>query len=300
VIGYFAAARDISELKRMEKARAFDAAVMSTVQQASPDGILLVNPQGRIVSHNQRFLEMWAIPPEIADKKIDAPVLEFVAAQVVDPSGLLARVQELHRNIGETSRDEVCLKDGRILDRLSTPVYLDDGTLLGRVWYFRDITERKRAEIALRRLNRTLKALSAADAVVAHATNEAELLNDMCRVVVEAGGYRLAWIGFAEQDEAKTVRPVAQGVGDHPEYVETADITWAEKERGSGPSGVAIRTGEAQANQNVETNPVMAPCARRCFTVVSSRASPFHSKLDRKRSAASRSIPHSAAEDALR
>jgi putative nucleotidyltransferase with HDIG domain len=88
--------------------------------------------------------------------------------------------------------------------------------------------------------------------------SERELLKDMCRVLVEVGGYRLAWIGFLEQDEAKTVRPVAW-VGDHPEYIETAKITWADTERGRGPTGVAIRTGEAQANQNVEINPVMAP-----------------------------------------
>ena len=235
VVGYFAVARDITERKHAEQTRAFDAAVISTIQQASPDGILLVNPQGQIVSHNQRFLDMWAIPPEIADKKIDAPVLEFVAAQVVDPSGFLARVHELYRNIGETSRDEVCLKDGRIVDRLSTPVWLEDGTYLGRVWYFRDITERKRAEIALRRLNRTLKALSAANAAVVRATNEEELLNEMCRVVVEAGGYRLVWIGFAEQDEAKTVRPVAWA-GEHPEYIQTATYHLGGDRAGTRPN----------------------------------------------------------------
>jgi HD-GYP domain-containing protein (c-di-GMP phosphodiesterase class II) len=201
---------------------------------------------------------MWAIPPEIAGDKNDAPVLEFVAMQVAKPGAFLARVKELYADIGETSRDEVSLKDGRIFDRISTPVWLDDGTYLGRVWYFRDITEPKRAELALRRLNRTLRTLSAASAAVVRATTEEELLNDMCHVGVEVGGYRLVWIGFAERDEAKTVRPVAWA-GEHPEFVQTANITWANTERGRGPTGTAIRTGEAQINQNVETNPVMAP-----------------------------------------
>jgi HD-GYP domain-containing protein (c-di-GMP phosphodiesterase class II) len=80
----------------------------------------------------------------------------------------------------------------------------------------------------------------------------------MCRVGVEVGGYRLAWIGFVERDEAKTVQPVAWA-GEHPEFIQTANITWAETERGLGPTGTAIRTGEAQINQNVETNPVMVP-----------------------------------------
>jgi PAS domain S-box-containing protein len=258
VVGYFAVARDITERKRAEQTRAFDAAVISSIQQASPDGILLVNPRGQCLSYNHRFLEMWAIPPEIAGDKNDAPVLEFVAMQVANPGVFLARVKELYANIGETNRDEVPLKDGRILDRISTPVWLDDGTYLGRVWYFRDITEPKRAELALRRLNRTLRTLSAASAAVVRATTEEELLNDMCRVGVEVGGYRLAWIGFVERDEAKTVQPVAWA-GEHPEFIQTANITWAETERGLGPTGTAIRTGEAQINQNVETNPVMVP-----------------------------------------
>jgi GAF domain-containing protein len=80
----------------------------------------------------------------------------------------------------------------------------------------------------------------------------------MCRVGVEVGGYRLAWIGFVEQDGTKTVRPVAWA-GEHPEFLQTANITWAETERGLGPTGTAIRTGEAQINQDVTANPIMAP-----------------------------------------
>ena len=123
---------------------------------------------------------------------------------------------------------------------------------------FHDITERKHAERALHRVNRTLRTLSAANAAVVRATTEKELLDEMCRVGVEFGGYRLAWIGFVEHDEAKTVRPVAWA-GEHPEYIQTAKITWADTERGQGPTGTAIRTGEAQINQDVATNPAMAP-----------------------------------------
>lgn len=90
------------------------------------------------------------------------------------------------------------------------------------------------------------------------ATTEQELLDEMCRVGVECSGYRLAWIGFAEHDEAKSVRPVAWA-GEHPEFVQTAKITWADTEKGRGPTGTAIWTGEAQINQDVATNPAMAP-----------------------------------------
>ena len=74
----------------------------------------------------------------------------------------------------------------------------------------------------------------------------------MCDVVVEAGGYVMAWIGFAEHDEAKTVRPVAWA-GNEDGYLEAARISWADTERGRGMTGTAIRTGEPQVNQNFDS-----------------------------------------------
>lgn len=122
----------------------------------------------------------------------------------------------------------------------------------------RDITDRKNGEYALLRLNRTLRTISATNTAVVRATSEELLLKEMCRIGVEIGGYRLVSIGFVEKDEAKTVRPVAWA-GEHMEYLQVANITWANTERGHGPTGTAIRTGVVQVNQNVETNPAMAP-----------------------------------------
>lgn len=256
--GVLAVAHDITMQRRMERALAFDAGVLSTIQQASPDGILLVDGRGQIVSHNRRFVEMWAIPPDIAAGKSDASVLAFIAEQVADPPSFVARVAELYANADATSRDEVTLADGRVLDRITTPVRLDDGTYLGRVWFFRDISESKRAQSALRRLNRTLATLSAANAALVRATSETELLEEMCRVCVEIGGYRLAWVGFAEHDDSKSVRPVARA-GEPVDYVELATITWADSQRGRGPAETAIRTGEVQVAQDIETDPAMGP-----------------------------------------
>jgi PAS domain S-box-containing protein len=84
------------------------------------------------------------------------------------------------------------------------------------------------------------------------------LLTEICRLIVEVGGYRMAWVGFAEHDPAKTVRPVAQ-LGFEDGYLEHAQIAWDETERGRGPTGAAIRTGAVQVNQDFLTNPAMAP-----------------------------------------
>ena len=73
---------------------------------------------------------------------------------------------------------------------------------------------------------------------------EDELLNRVCELIVDIGKYRLAWVGFAMDDEQKSVKPVAEKGFNGKSYVEMADISWADTERGRGPTGTAIRTGK--------------------------------------------------------
>ncbi|HJV54030.1 MAG TPA: MASE3 domain-containing protein [Noviherbaspirillum sp.] len=120
-----------------------------------------------------------------------------------------------------------------------------------------DITERKQSEFALNRANRTLRTLSAVNERLIHAQNEAELLQSVCRVIVEVGGYCMAWVGKALQDERKTVQAVAQW-GNDSGYIDVARIVWSDSERGRGSTGTAIRTGQTQVNQNYATNPQVA------------------------------------------
>lgn len=122
----------------------------------------------------------------------------------------------------------------------------------------RDITTRKQAELALEKANRALRTLSACNMALVRAASESELLASICRLVVDTGGYRMAWVGFPEQDAAKTVRPVAH-FGHEEGYLAAAKISWADNEFGRGPIGMAIRTGTVQVNQHFLTNPAMAP-----------------------------------------
>jgi diguanylate cyclase (GGDEF)-like protein len=123
----------------------------------------------------------------------------------------------------------------------------------------RDMTrELRESESRTRRLNRALKLLSDCNMALVRAEAEEKLLFEICRLIIERGGYLLAWVGFAEHNEAKTVRPVAQ-VGFEEGYLECADITWADTERGRGPTGTAIRTGFTDINQNYLDDPRMAP-----------------------------------------
>jgi diguanylate cyclase (GGDEF)-like protein len=110
----------------------------------------------------------------------------------------------------------------------------------------------------LARTHRALKTQSAGNQCLVHATDEPSLLEAMCRVIVETGGYRLAWVGYIQEDEHRTILPVAQ-VGYEEGYLETLNLTWADTERGRGPSGTAIRTGEPITARNIQTDPAFAP-----------------------------------------
>jgi HD-GYP domain-containing protein (c-di-GMP phosphodiesterase class II) len=123
---------------------------------------------------------------------------------------------------------------------------------------FIDITERKAAERTLQRLNRTLRTLSHGNEALVRAASEPELVTEMCRVIVETGGYRMAWVGIPQEDAAKSVTPVAWA-GEVGQYLETARITWADEARGRGPHGRAIRSGEPQVTQDLGADPGMAP-----------------------------------------
>jgi PAS domain S-box-containing protein len=127
-------------------------------------------------------------------------------------------------------------------------------------WYgtSTDIDDRKRAEQALSRSNRELRALSNCNQTLLRATDEQSLLEEICRIVCEEAGYRMAWVAYAEHDTAKSVRPVAW-TGAEKGYLANLGITWADTERGWSPTGTAIRSGKTCCIQDFTTDARLAP-----------------------------------------
>ncbi len=122
-----------------------------------------------------------------------------------------------------------------------------------------DITAQQLADLALQRLNRALRTLSAGNGVLVRAADEAELLREMCRVIVENGGYRIAWVGYAEQDAEKSVRAVEQ-FGAAEDYLENLHVSWGEDDVcGRGPTGTAIRTRRPALARDILVDPAFAP-----------------------------------------
>ncbi|NQD92555.1 GAF domain-containing protein, partial [Pseudomonas sp. CrR25] len=107
-------------------------------------------------------------------------------------------------------------------------------------------------------LNRALRTLSGCNRALLRAEDEATLLQEICRVIVEEAGYRLAWVGRAEQGAAKLVTPMAHA-GVERAYVDSLNISWGDNARGHGPSGTAIRTGKLSLARDLQTDPNTAP-----------------------------------------
>jgi PAS domain S-box-containing protein len=120
------------------------------------------------------------------------------------------------------------------------------------------IADLRRREGHLLRVNRALRTISSCSRLLIQAESETELLNVACRMIVIHGGYRMAWVGFAENDAAKTVRPVAF-TGFDEGYAQMVRATWADEPRGNGPTGTAIRKGHAVVCRDVLMDPKFAP-----------------------------------------
>ncbi len=133
--------------------------------------------------------------------------------------------------------------------------------LLDREYYIvstRDLTELKQHEVKLQRVNQALVTLSAGNSAMVHAKDEQEVVQLICDAIVSKGGYKMAWVGFAEDAPEKPVMPVSWA-GEGADYVKHAAITWGDDARGQGPAGRCIRSGEPQLTADIAHDPTMQP-----------------------------------------
>jgi PAS domain S-box-containing protein len=142
--------RDITEQKDMALALRKEKDLRSTIVDASIDGILVVDVEGTVVSCNRQFTKIWGIPDEVLGTRRDERLLEEVRERLAEPEHFTEKVKWLYDHAHKTSRDEIHLADGRVLDRYSAPAIGKDGEYYGRIWYFRDMTERKELENELK------------------------------------------------------------------------------------------------------------------------------------------------------
>ena len=142
--------RDITELRRAEEEVLFKTTLLAAEAETTIDGILVVDKMGQVLFSNRRFEEIWKIPAALTGARDHFALIEHALTQVKDPRGFSERLEYLYSRETEKSRDEIELTDGSVIDRYSAPLKDPTGKLYGRIWYLRDITDRKRAAETLR------------------------------------------------------------------------------------------------------------------------------------------------------
>ena len=239
----YATIRDITERKRAEKALQVSEARLKSIFDAVQAGIVIIDPElHKIVDINPAAARLFGKPKEAI---IGQGCQKFLCPADVGK----CPITDLGQTVDNSER-VLLTSAGRSIPILKTVTMISLNGKAHLVESFVDISERKAAETSLRRLNRTLKTLSAGNEALVRATSGTELLGEMCRVVVEVGGYRMAWVGVPQQDAAKSVTPVAWA-GETGEYLKNARITWADEPGSEGPHGQAIRSGKPQITQNL-------------------------------------------------
>ncbi|UFS71729.1 PAS domain S-box protein [Geomonas sp. RF6] len=285
--------QDVTEFRRAEVASreshhlfraAFDVIPEYISISTFEDGIFVdVNPgfsrisgytKAEVIGRSSLEIGLWPVP-EIRRQLL----------QALDEKGFVNGMEGVLRH-----------KDGHLLSVLISAGKVQ---LQGRSFLFgfvKDITERKRAEDAMSRLNRTLRTLTKCNEALVRAENESQLLHDVCTIVVEEGGHRCAWVAYAESDEKQSVHLAAEA-GGSPEYLESLDIVWADTVQGRGPVGTAIRNGkptyikdvrtvdssfapwreraEAQGYRSILAVPLFSPVQRGSLNIYSSEADAF-------------------------
>lgn len=227
--------------------------IFRSVYENSFDAILLTKPDGSILSANPAAQKMFA--------RTEKEIIKVGRAGLVVQNEHLNEILKQRRKKGKIKAVLIFKrKDGStFLGEATSNVFTDADGITKTSMIIRDVTEREKAENELNFLNRKLLALSKCNQTLLRAVNEQTLLNEICRIICDEAGYRLAWVGYAEHDADKTIRPVAWA-GYDSGYIAKAKLSWSkDTTHGQGPAGIVIRSGELIYVQDFVNDPLMAP-----------------------------------------
>ncbi|HEY1209569.1 MAG TPA: PAS domain S-box protein, partial [Terracidiphilus sp.] len=250
--------RDLSAAKAAEESLRKAEQKYREIFEDAPEGIFQIEPGGRLITVNpagvkllgyESFEEMRSI---FGDSR---PIIwndsnEWLrGTALIEEQGIVRGLQCQFKR-----------KDGTLIwvSLTERAIRGQDGQTLFYQGFFEDITERKRLESSLKTELRENKLLSEINTALLRAKTEEDLLAEYCRIIVETGGYRMAWVGFADNTPNMPIVPVAH-YGYEDGYLKVVNITWADTERGRGPAGRAVRLGTVQISEDIAADPMTTP-----------------------------------------
>lgn len=208
-VGTASIGEDITDRKRAQENLIEKTAFLEAQTNSTMDAILVVNDHGKIILRNQRLIQMFQIPDELAGDDDDAKALAYVINQIKDPEQFNRRVQYLYEHPEEIGRDEIAMVDGKILDRYSSPVRDKAGKYYGRIWTFRDITDQRRLEEQFRQ-SQKMEAIGQLAGGVSHDFNNILGVIEMQAYLLKAtGGLSSEQKEFADEIAAAAERAAA-------------------------------------------------------------------------------------------
>jgi len=275
-VGVSVVGKDVTRQKSAEAALRRTAEQYRELFEFAPEAIYRITKEGKVIAVNPAGAKLlgYGSPGEAIAG------LNDVGGQVwFDPAERAGFIVVLDQQ-GEACSGlrQFRRKDGTLFWGIMTErkICAPDGKTLYYQGFMEDITQQKALEVDLGAKVRELHVLSEMNDALLRAKTEEELLTEYCKIVVEAGGYRMAWIGFAEDGPEKRILPVAH-YGHEDGYLKIIDVTWADTERGQGPTGQCIRTGEITVVKDFATNSAVAPWREEALNrgYMSSIAIPF-------------------------
>lgn len=257
--GYVGAYQDLSEIEQA-RAKLHDSEQrLRAMTSAAQDAIIMLDGRGDIVFWNPAASSIFGYSRQAA---MGVSVHQLIASESQHGAAEKGWLDFARSGdgpvIGKVLELEAQHQDGHLF-----PIELSVSSFrINDSWHAvgiaRDITQRRQTERELKRLLRALTTLSGCNSILIHAEDEQTMLTAMCDNIVRLGGYRMCWIGFAEEDADRSVRPVASA-GAAEEYLNGLRVSWADDALGQGPTGLAIRTGRTQIIQDIQHDPKFAP-----------------------------------------
>ncbi|PLX50272.1 MAG: hypothetical protein C0613_04710 [Desulfobulbaceae bacterium] len=214
---------------------------------AIQDPIFIHDRNLRIVHPNPAYVQRAGLPLE----ELRGRVYHEHFPRLSEP---LPSCRDFPEKLSQEGGDEVTLPQGEVLVSRSFGIRRADGTCRHSIHILEDLTELRRFAIELQRLNRSLRTIGRANEALVRVTDEVDLLKEICRILVESGGYQMAWVGYAETDQGHTVRPVAHA-GHEEGFLQTVPTTWTDNPQGRGPTGTAIVRRQAVTSRDLQNDP---------------------------------------------